>query len=461
MKKTFLYAAGIYCSAICCCGMTGCQDGDEIRIFPGTPSVALVCTASGPNGITVTVTPSEHAERWEYALGRESDRAAFIDGTLAGINNVGDAQVREIEFGELTPGMAYTVFARAYGRTDKPGPVASLKASTHHDFSVETQYVTAVSAGFNITLEMDWYMFRYALGTAADRQAFTDGSIGGEKIVEKQKFTVNYFDLEPEREYVFFVQPFDRLGGAGPVFEMTAATLADGSCPEADFVVDYIDVYQGSYRIVPSRECGFMYTVIFPEGSYDQIISDSFSGDIMNFVMTFVKNGTLGFSGDKTLAFDFPIVDLMPSLPMECYTVTCDTQMEPAGLYRYTAQTPDYDDDAGEALCPITVTDITSSGATLILDANSSTLGVLYELLEADWWDEFITTADYYDGWLQQYYLYSGYWKYIVGGGRFTYTETQAKPATRYYATACPMNANGVLGWGETTFEEFTTLAAD
>lgn len=38
-----------------------------------------------------------------------------------------------------------------------------------------------------------------------------------------------------------------------------------------------------------------------------------------------------------------------------------------------------------------------------------------------------------------------------------TYTETEGEPGKRYYAAGCPMNCNGILGWGDLVLEEYTT----
>ena len=63
-------------------------------------------------------------------------------------------------------------------------------------------------------------------------------------------------------------------------------------------------------------------------------------------------------------------------------------------------------------------------------------------------------------GWLPEGSLISFHYNDGTESGmNWTFAETIGQPGTRYYAAACPMNANGIDGWGETVLVEYTTLA--
>lgn len=460
MKKSLFHAAACLLFAMCCSSLSGCKDGEEILVTPGTASVALERLKVGTDSFSVQATPSDEALRWEYAIGSEGDRAAFMQGTLEGIRSEQGSEVRQLTFTGLDADCGYTLFARAYDPIDRPGAVASLRVTTFREgFTIESQYLTSRSAGFVVICEPDWCSFRYAIARAEDRQRFIDGILDDETIDEKPTWVINCFDLEPQSDYVLYVQPYDRLGMPGELHEIEVTTYASDQCPGVEASVTRIDVYSGTYRVVPNERCGSFNAVVFPSYTIGEVVPPGYAGSIMDFMVNHVGDGTLGHSGRKTIEFDYITSDLEPELELDFYVLVFDEDSEPWGVYKFPASTPGYDQKAGEATCSITLSDITAAGATCTYTANEQTLGVFFEILEADWWDGFIQTDDYFEGWLLQYFHYSGYWKHLGSGGNFTYTEAKAKADTRYYAAAIPINANGIQGSGPVVLEEFTTLA--
>lgn len=462
MKKTLFHATAMSLFAIHCIALSGCGDGDEIRITPGAATLSLERLKVGTDSFEVQVIPTNETLRWEYAIGNESDRAAFMQGTLEGIRSEQGNEICRLTFSTLESNRDYTLFARAYDRIDCPGSVASLRVKTFREgFSVEAQYLTSQSAGFVVLSDPDWNSFRYAIGRADDRQRFIDGLLDDETVVETMTWVINCFGLEPQSDYVFYVQPYDRLGMPGELHEIPLTTFAPDQCPGVEASITRIDVYSGTYRVVPNERCSSFNAVVFPSYTAGEIVPPGYAGSIMDFMVNYVGDGTLGYSGRKTIEFDYITSDLKPDLELDFYVLVFDEDSEPWGVYKFPASTPGFDLKAGEASCRIAISDLTAKGATCTYTANEQTLGVFFEILEADWWDGFIQTDDYYEGWLLQYFHYSGYWKHLGSGGNFTYTEPRAKANTRYYAAAVPINANGIQGSGPVVLEEFTTLAAE
>ncbi len=462
MKRKFLHAAAAVFAAVFCLTAHGC-DGDTTVVGPqGTATVALKRESVAVGSFTVTFTPSENTVRYRYAMGRETDRATFEAGTLAGTTEQSGNESLTAEFTGLVSGQTYTVFACAYDDSGTAGTVASLKVATfREDFYIETRYVTCRSAAFTVTAGMDWYKFRWAVASASDRQAFADGTLAGEEVIEAASWTIGDFGLLPGSEYVLYVQPCDRLGIAGPLYEVPITTPAEDGFPSVVLDVPQIDVYQGTYRLTPNPLCGRIDAVAFPADAYDVYLKHekSYAGDVMDMVIKFVQGNILGSTAqDGPLEIQLQLPYLLPGIVMDVYAVAYDNDCNPDGVYKFSPSLSEYDPDAGKAECAETVSGITAAGADCTYIPNQHTLGVLYEILEADWWDGFVESDDYYEGWLQQYFMSEGYWKYTPTHRTFTYTESKAKPGTRYYAAACPINVNGADGFGETTLAEFTTL---
>mgnify|MGYP003623774591 CR=1 FL=1 len=67
----------------------------------------------------------------------------------------------------------------------------------------------------------------------------------------------------------------------------------------------------------------------------------------------------------------------------------------------------------------------------------------------------------YYEGYLELYLYYYGYWNYMFNNKTTTFPERTADPGKKYYVYYMPMNANGVDGFGSMNYQSYETLPAD
>lgn len=81
--------------------------------------------------IAVTFTPNSNSVSFEFAIGLESDLAAFDDGTLDGIVKVDNGDVKNHTFENLMDGAEYVVFAAAVNADGVRGATESMLASTN------------------------------------------------------------------------------------------------------------------------------------------------------------------------------------------------------------------------------------------------------------------------------------------------------------------------------------------
>ena len=460
MKRKFLPAIGAAALAAGCLAASACSD-DTTTVAPaGTAYVALEQVGNvSEDSFTVKMTPSENALSFEYALGEESDREAFENGTLEGILRRDGGQPFDAGFAGLVPRRTYTVFARAYDMLNTAGTVSSLKVTTFAGgFDVGISYVSDRAAGFTVTNTMDYYKYRYMLGTAADRQAFLDGAAESTEMKAEGEHTVNIFGLEPSREYVLYVTGYDRGDSPTPLYEIPVVTPAENACPGARLDIDQIDVYSGTYSFVPNDLCGQITAIVGTVGQYETMINSeaNWKGDIMAMLASWSGIGMAATRMDGTLTVSFQTPELTLENPLEAWVMVHDKQYNPVSISRFTFSTPSFDPNAGAAGVDVKVTSVTAAGAVYTFSPNDATLGTLYETVDADWYDGVRNSDEWHETYLQELLLSTGFWHYTPTV--WTYTEQTAEPGKRYYAAACPMNANGPEGWGEPALVEYTTL---
>lgn len=417
--------------------------------------------------IMVEFLPEEVATKYEYALGTESDYSAFEYGEMAGIAVVEGNQSSEIVFEGLEPNTAYTVFARAY-TGDVAGGVATLKVKTaDNKFRVEMQYVHENSVGFLVTMTSNYSSCRYYLGTAEDKEKFLNNEIEGETMTNVVGSRgVNYFDLE-KKDYVFYAIGYDRTNNATGLYEFPVVLKEKGSCPSATFEVLGMDAFRGKYKVTPNELCGKVTCVI---GEVDQFVSISegntgFKGNLLRWITsweTVPDNGNSFTAINDVLSFTYDDTKFGMGTDMEVFILTYDKDYEPAGIQRIAFKKNDVDPDAKPATAEIVVSDITSTGATYTITPGEHTMGMMYNTLDAVWFDSVRETSEYYDTYVHEMFMNMGmYWSYCAdnNGQPVVYVEQTGFPDSRFYAAVCPMNVNGVKGWGDLVLKEYTTAA--
>ena len=181
------------------------QAGGVTVIGEPTVSIEFVGTP-GVSDVTVKFVPTEETAKFNYAIGSEQDRENFENGDIVGMQTETSNQEITHTWKDLEAGEYYVVYAMAYDEDGAAGPVSAHGFKTaSSDFVVETYYIGDNSAAFRITNTNDYYTYKYALGTAADKEAFLNDELASIKTQsEVFDWAENYFDLEPATEYVFY-----------------------------------------------------------------------------------------------------------------------------------------------------------------------------------------------------------------------------------------------------------------
>ena len=430
-----------------------------------------VAGSSDSTSLKILFAPDERTAWFEYAIGGENDLSAFQDGSLEGITRVDGNSSEEVLFEGLEPSTYYSIFAKAYTSDGVSGGTNVLKVSTLDTrFHVELQYLLDDVAGFKVWFPQEFYQCRYYLGSAADKEAFLSGEIEGEYLVEISNYQcVNYTDLKPQTEYVFYAIGEDRKGAKTELWEIPAVTCSSEECPNVAVSTD-IDVYQGTYTISPNSHCGKIIGFVSLKGG----IGDYYGGFNYDFISMFESWATSGWlntatsSGSEPLVLTYVTPDMWNDVELELFVVIGDSEGNSAGVKRYSFSTPSFDESlALPNPGKIEVSSISNAGAVYTMEADETAIGYFYETVDADWYDD-LKASD--PQWSEHYLadtFYSNYSENNAAGylhygiGQHVYAETAGKSDYRYYAAIVPFNGNGPQegGWGETTLVEYRTLA--
>lgn len=460
MKKSLSYLA----LCIVAASAAGCQTEDADP-FGGTASVRIEKTGQeGPTGFEVRFTPSDNTASFRYAIGTESDFEAFRTGMFPKDETVAGSEPKTVLFEDVDANATYTLFAVAKDAYGREGSIASTKVRPVDDVSVTQNYLLDCSVAFKVRMSSDYRGFRYYLGDASDREAFIDGLDDGQVNDLLEEYTVNYFELVPATDYVFYTEVIDRTGKSAAVFEKPFRTLATDEAPGAELTVEN-DIYKGTYTLAPNCRCGKISALV----QLVPIQNDVFyhrmhwKGDLMTMLRRWEDLPSMGMTvAEAGLPAEMELTTptLTTGNEIEVYALIYDEEGVPAGVRRYLTSTPEYDPEAPEATVSVKVSDITAKGATYTYTAGSGTFAFMYDTVDADWYDQIRQTPEFTPTYLHDlFYTTGGKWAYRQPEAVFT--ETAGKPGKRYYAVGCPMNCNGPLaeGWGEMAIVEYTTLA--
>ena len=149
----------------------------------GEPTVSIEFVGTpGVSDVTVKFVPTEETAKFNYAIGSEQDRENFENGDIVGMQTETSNQEITHTWKDLEAGEYYVVYAMAYDEDGAAGPVSAHGFKTaSSDFVVETYYIGDNSAAFRITNTNDYYTYKYALGTAADKEAFLNDELASIK----------------------------------------------------------------------------------------------------------------------------------------------------------------------------------------------------------------------------------------------------------------------------------------
>lgn len=419
---------------------------------------------NGENSVEVTFTPTEGTSEFFYAIGNASDIEGFNNDTMEDIVCISGNKPETVLFENLLPGKTYSVFAKAKGSDNLYGSTAVLKIASFDKYSVVPEYTLDKSAGITMSITPNYSRIEYYFGTAADKEGFINGEIERDVKSDINLYTVNYFDLTPDTEYVFYAYVYDRKEVRSDLIEIPVRTLRSEDAPIAEFSIDNINIFKGTYRLKPNAHCGRISAFVVTKGYHDAMIEGplNWSGDVMNMIVSWSEidefQDVVTAVGEDCV-LEYQTNEMKLDNPLEIYAVVCDKEMNPKGVQHFEFMTPSFNEMAPVPFVEISVSDITSQGAKYSFKPDSGTFGFFYETVEADWYDNLKESSDWNENYLANTLFQQGYfWQY--GNEEVSFTETSATPNTRYYAAACPMNENGPeKGWGTTNLIEYTTKA--
>jgi hypothetical protein len=449
--------------------LSSCQKDETIYQSTEATSVDLVASsnqeATGTQ-LSVTFTPHAQTATYSYAIGTEADLPKFEAGTLEGSVDIASPETKTVTFDGLQPGTTYTFFARGYSNQGTPSPTSMLRLRTAiaEPFDVTPQYATGSSAGFVLHCTQQYYTFRYALGTAADKDAFEAGTLEG--IVTQNEvwdWNANYFDLQPNTDYVFYAQATDRANTPTPVLTVPIRTSADA--PDAQFGIHYDDIFLGQYLISPNDQAGKLSAYIGQAGAMDNVMynANGWHGDLLSMFASWASSNIYDTmtAEDGPLQMEYRHALMKTDVPLECYVLVYDADKKPCAVRKFNFTTPKYDSTLPDGTVTARVDNTTSYGATYTITSGEGTLGFIYDTVDKAFFEnelggdlsklrETISTQ-------------TGRWAYSVGGVTETYTETAADPGTDYFLAVFPVNGNGFSdpnwGIGSMVRIDFTTLS--
>lgn len=283
MKKFFTIATWAVSIAPVCLAATSCKK-TPTPAEPANLETAISFNSSTETTLTVNINVQEGATGYTYAIGQASDAESFADGTMSGIMTQQDPSIAEVTFEGLTADTQYTVFAQAFNAAGEKGGVARLAAKTAAPEQAPDLNITAVMEDSDIT--EDSFMIRltytedvqtieYAVATAADQEAFENGTLEGIKTTAPEK-TLIISNLKRGTEYTVFIR-----AKAG---ELTGATqVVTGTTMQIDLslelVEDALTTTSATIHAIPGGDASkFKYTTavagiddLFVNGQWPEI----------------------------------------------------------------------------------------------------------------------------------------------------------------------------------------------
>lgn len=438
--------------------MTSCES--EPAAGPA-PVVRIERVSSDTNSLTVKFVPDENTVFFDYAIGEKEDYRLFVDGSLENMVRIEDGAEQEVVFDNLLADNTYAVFARGYSGSGIAGSVAVLESITgDNHIRIRLQHLSDVSAGFKVEFYHKYPECVYYLGKESDRESFLAGDLIDGSLTEPMQDyeCVNYFELEPSTDYVFFYTCYDRLGIAVNG-EIPITTYPSDGCPNFSYEIDS-DVYKSDLRLMPNGDVYKMVACFGPSDVADFALANwanDYAAMFDNWAMSKYNNTLTAIQEEMQLSLTTePVIQ-----DLALYVLMYDEKDNIQSVRHVVLRNHEYDENAGVAETEVSVDKISAGGAIYSYVSNEDVLGVYYDTVDAAWYDGLVesgaASSEYY---LHEVIAGQEEPKFHYGNDEFIYAEAFGSPATRYYAVACPVNANGQgEGWGPLSMVEYTTLS--
>ena len=431
-----------------------CSEEEKVVVENRTaPVVSIRIMESTPSSLTLKFVLNGESDGLTYAVGIEQDRVAFENGTLKDINTLKGTEELQATVSGLECNKTYTVFARAHNAEKEQGPVAMVTAITpdasadeKFAINIEKVYATVTSLAVKIDAP-DYYKFEYALGTEADRTAFENGTLEG--IMERRDpfpFTVNYFDLSENTEYIFYTRAYLRTEEATGVMSTPVSTMAKGSGPEVTLSVDKQNLYIGTFRLTPNAHCSkFAYVAnikgerdkyLYSQGTYNGNMLDAFNA----YNTSAFWNPMLVSEVETTFEYSTP--NLMFEEEHELFILLYNEAGEPVAVQKETIKTPSLDPNAPEARISMEITERATDHVKVTITPNEYTIMTVYMSVSED----VLNQLQQLGGNAIAQFLWQNRQAYgvttMVGNAPIN-LSVYADPGIVNYLIACPMNTNG------------------
>lgn len=442
----------------------------------GDPTVSIEFVGTpGVSDVTVKFVPTEETAKFNYAIGSEQDRENFENGDIVGIQTETSNQEITHTWNELEAGEYYVVYAMAYDEDGAAGPVSAHGFKTaSSDFVVETYYIGDNSAAFRITNTNDYYTYKYALGTAADKEAFLNDELASIKTQsEVFDWAENYFDLKPATEYVFYCVGQDRSGRDTQLFEIPFTTYAEGSdeIPNFTYEEGAKDFYVQRYTVTPNALCKQLVLYQQTQGASDGVMFsvNNWQGRLLEVfdswkdinIGAIMAGTSISTATNEVLNAMATTIDMELENPLDVYVTAYDEMYKPFLVKKYSNTTPAFNENAA---LPDTddfvfsVTDVTMEGFNITIDYTSdNTRAYFFDIVSGKYWEDEIKgdMKALRDNMIANY---------TSGGFGFVYNEKHIAtnyvidpsipdfvPGAKFYIGVLAMNENGPIegGWAE------------
>ncbi len=450
--------------------LTSCTSESTVETITQATVTISDVEALSTSSITATFTPSANCAKFAYAIGASSDRAAFLDGSLAGIETTTIGG--EIIFEGLEAASTFTVYAIAYDADGAQGPLASVAVrSESAECNAEVLFAGAGTAGVSITANSYVYRVDYALGEPGQAASFDDGSMDDIKsLSEISSKAINYFDLEQDTEYSFYYKYYDRLDNVSETIELTIATGNPESVPFVELEHGQCNIMESWYTFKPNDLCQKYHFLVGGDGEWSEVYdSDGWGGDIYSMMISWAPYESDGwgvYTQYEEHEFYLTTLDMYSTVAMEFYVLAYDKDGVAGPLQQFKFSTePEIDETlVGTPSIEITIDAVTSYSMSCTITPSDNTFGVFYTVYSKYWFDYYDWLGEYYDDLLYQFQTdYSTYGDdvFTLGNEAFEYSEPYGLDAnTEYYVVAVPINGAGLDtdgAWGAVVCAEFTT----
>lgn len=445
---------------------SSCQKDGQMELI-GEAEVSLEkLSVDNFTKMRIQFTPSENTKYVKFAIGSENDREAFRNDILEGTLTQDGNQPFEYTFENLQANEDYTVFAVAYDENEKAGTVTSIKSTPKiGEISLQMQYLTDNSAAFKYSCESTIASCRYYLGTEEDREAFLNEEVESQTLADIYiEYTVNFFGLEPSKDYILFAIAKDIAGASTELVEIPFTTYAaDDNFPNLskDLQVTSKDAYGAYVELTPNDLCGKMTAYLCPKGEYDWNINQ-WKGDILSMFESKGNSGELPSAKDgAVLSLNYTDKKLvMTDVDYDVYVLFYDTEYNPVAAKKYYVEAYTFNEGAGTAECTsVKQTSISGNSVTYDITLNENAAGAYYNTFIASFYEDEEANSSNNEFWASEYLLQKIENYMVHGKTEFSFTDNTVQPSSDYYIVVCPFNKNGVLGWGPVFAEKFTTPA--